>query len=60
MQRSGQLTLIKTTLTAITVYLAISLGLPPWMIKALTKIMRAFLWTGNDIVQGGKCLVTWD
>jgi hypothetical protein len=33
---------------------------PPWMYKALKKIMVAFLWTGPDMVQRGKCLVAWD
>jgi hypothetical protein len=22
--------------------------------------MKAFLWTGGDVVQGGKCLVAWN
>jgi hypothetical protein len=60
LQRSGRLTLIRTTLTGVTFYLAISLGIPKWVIKALTKIMQAFLWSASDIVQGGKCLVGWD
>jgi hypothetical protein len=57
MHRSGWLTLIKTPLTAIPVYTSINIGLPPWVIKALTKIMRAFLWMGMNTVQRGKCLV---
>jgi hypothetical protein len=36
---SGQLVPIKTTLAAIPVYISISLRLPPWLIKALVKIM---------------------
>jgi hypothetical protein len=59
LHHSGQLTLIKTTLSAVLVYTSISLGIPPWLLKALQKLMTAFLWTGTDMIQGGKCLATW-
>jgi hypothetical protein len=39
--------------------MSISIGLPPWLYKALKKVMVAFLWTGSDMVQGGECLVAW-
>jgi hypothetical protein len=45
MHHSDRLTLIKTTMAAIPVYVSTSLGLPPWVIKALIKIMTDFLWT---------------
>jgi hypothetical protein len=57
--RSGRLTLIKTTMSAITVYTSISMGLLGWLLKQFRKIMLAFLWTGTDMVQSGKCLVSW-
>jgi hypothetical protein len=60
MHRSGQLTLIKTTLSAVPVYTSISLGLPQWLLKALKKVMKAFLWIGTDVIQSGKCLYTWE
>jgi hypothetical protein len=47
------------TLSAIPIYTAISTELPPWL-KAFRKIMTAFLWTGTEVVHGGKCLVAWD
>jgi hypothetical protein len=59
LQRTGRLTLIRTTLSAIPVFTTISLELLHWVIKALVKIMQAFLWCGTDKVQGGKCLVAW-
>jgi hypothetical protein len=49
---SGRLALIRSTLSTIPVYLLISISLPPWLYKALKKIMVAFLWTGIDVVQG--------
>jgi hypothetical protein len=41
-----------------TTHLAISLGLPPWVLKALENIMKCILWSVTDSVQGGRCLVT--
>jgi hypothetical protein len=46
MNQSGCLTLIKTTLYAMSVYMEI-------------KTMKAFHWMGMDIVQGSKCLIAW-
>jgi hypothetical protein len=59
MHPSGQLTLIRMTLSSMLVYTSNSLGLPPWMHKALQKIKKALLWTWTNVVQGGKCLVAW-
>jgi hypothetical protein len=59
MNKSGRLTLIKSTISAMTIYASICIGFLPWMHKALDKIMKAFLWVGSDEVQGGKCLLAW-
>jgi hypothetical protein len=59
MNRSGWLALIRSTMTAVAIFTSISVGLPPWVHKALLKIMKAFLWSGSDVVQGDKCLVAW-
>jgi hypothetical protein len=59
LHRSGRLAQNKSTLTAVPIYTSISLGLPKWMHKVLIKIMRAFLWSGSDETQAGKCLVAW-
>jgi hypothetical protein len=59
MHRSGWLTLIKMTLAAILVYMAITFNMLPWFRKAISKIFTAFLWTGTEVAQGGKCLVAW-
>jgi hypothetical protein len=59
MHHSGRLTLIKTTLSTMSIYTFVSLGLPQWLQKALQKVMKAFLWTGNEEVRNGKCLVAW-
>jgi hypothetical protein len=59
MHHNNCLTLIKTTLAAIPVYTTISIKLPPWVINALIKIMKAFLWMGTKEVHPSKCLVAW-
>jgi hypothetical protein len=59
MNHSGHLALIKSTLSASMTHLAISLNLPPWVLKALENIMKGFLWSGIDFVLGRKCLVAW-
>jgi hypothetical protein len=59
MHRSGRLVLVKTMMSSIPVYTSISIELPPCLHKCLTKIMKAFLWSGSDEIQGGKCLVAW-
>lgn len=37
----------------------ININLLPWAIRALTKIMKAFLWSGSDVLAAGKCAVAW-
>jgi hypothetical protein len=59
LHRYGRLTLIKSTLSVIPIYTAISVALPPWFLKALRKLVTTFLWTGMNMVQVGKCLVAW-
>jgi hypothetical protein len=59
MHHSGWLTVTKMMLAATPVYTAISFQLPPWLLKAMTKIFKSFLWTGTEIVNGGKCPVAW-
>jgi hypothetical protein len=57
MNKSDHLALIKSTLSAIPIHTCLILDMPPWFIKALNKIIKAFLWTGTDVMQGGKCVV---
>jgi hypothetical protein len=58
MHRSGHLPLIKSTLATIPIYTTISQERSVWLLKAFLKIFKAFLWTGTEVVHGGKCLVT--
>jgi hypothetical protein len=57
--RAGVWPSSKSILSAKTIHMAIILKLPPWLLKLLNKIMKAFVWCGSDVVQGGKCMVAW-
>jgi hypothetical protein len=59
MNQSGHLALIKSTMSAMSVHTALSADLPPWVINAMNRIMKAFLWTSTNVVQEGKCTVVW-
>lgn len=45
--------LVKSVLTAITIYHIMLLIIPVEVLQAIDKIHRAFLWAGSDKVSGG-------
>jgi hypothetical protein len=53
------LTLVKAILTAIPMYHRLVLLCPKWVIKAIDKIHRGFLWKGRKDIKGGHCAVGW-
>jgi hypothetical protein len=46
-------------MTTMPIHTCIVVGIPPWLLKALQKLMTTFLWIDTDMVQAGKCLVAW-
>jgi hypothetical protein len=56
---SGHLTLIKTTLCAVPVYTLINVKLSGWLLKAVQKVLKSFLWSGAEVKQSGKCIIAW-
>lgn len=59
MTRAGRVVQVHFVLTGILIYVAMATDIPPWAIKAIDKIRRAFLWKGRKEVKGGHCLIAW-
>jgi hypothetical protein len=59
MNNSVRLTLVKSTLPAMPIYLTMSNKLPSGVIKQLDRIRRNFLWTGLDASLKDRNVVAW-
>ena len=59
MTRAGRVVQVQFVLTAMLIYLAMAIDLPPWAIKAIDKIRRGFVWRGRKEAKGGHCLIAW-
>ncbi|XP_039123614.1 uncharacterized protein LOC120260240 [Dioscorea cayenensis subsp. rotundata] len=55
----GRLTLVNSVLTALPTYWMSLYRLPMWVIKAIDRIRRDFLWSGPDVDHPGCRLVAW-
>ena len=60
MSTAGRAVLVKAVLTAVPVYLLIALDVPKWLLRAIDKMRRAFLWKGRRQVNGEHCPVAWE
>ena len=60
LNRGGRLELVKTTLSAVSIFAMMSLDLPVKTLEAIEKIIRSFLWAGRKEARGGHCLVAWE
>jgi hypothetical protein len=45
--------------SVVPVYTSISINLPGWLIKVIQKVLKAFLWSGSEVIQNGECIVAW-
>ena len=54
---AGRTALVKATLSAILVHMAIAPCLSPWALEQIDKRRRAFIWCGEQTISAGKCKV---
>ena len=50
----------RVVLTAVPIYVLTATDLLKWVIKAIDKKWRGFLWKGHQQANGGNCLVAWE
>ena len=55
----ARLLLVKHVLSAMHIYHLLVIVPPIWLLKAIGKLRRGFLWANDEIANGGKCLVRW-
>ena len=60
LNHAGRLVLLNSVLDGMAAHLMSALFLPARTVDALDKRRRAFLWSGQDTVNGAQCLVAWD
>jgi hypothetical protein len=59
MNRVGRAVHAQFVMAAKAIYTAIAVDLPLWVVKAIEKILRGFLWKGRQQAKGGHCLLAW-
>ena len=59
MTKLGRCLLVNSVLTATLTYILTSFDLSAWFIKRIDKLRRGFLWAGEEVAHGGKCMVSW-
>jgi hypothetical protein len=55
----ARLLLVRHVLSAMHIYQLLVIDPPVWLMKAIDKLRRGFLWDNDELAAGGKCLVKW-
>jgi hypothetical protein len=53
MSKAGRTELVKSTLAATTIHVAIAVRVSPWINQAIDRLRRSSSWTGSDSALGG-------
>jgi hypothetical protein len=56
---AGRRALVKSVLTSQVIYPLTAIDVPAEPLQAIQKIIRGFLWAGNEKATGRKCKVNW-
>lgn len=59
MTKAGRVVLVQFVLIAMLIYVLMAIKLSSWVLKAVDKIRRGFIWQGQKDAQGGHCLIAW-
>ncbi|KAJ4755660.1 RNA-directed DNA polymerase (reverse transcriptase)-related family protein [Rhynchospora pubera] len=60
LSRAGRLTLVSSVLTSVPIFFMSAFMLPSWVLKAIDKLRRTFLWGRSTGTRNGIHLLSWD
>jgi hypothetical protein len=59
MTREGRVAYVRFVMTASLIYHLMALDVESWLLRAIDKVRRDFLWVGKGDERGGHRIVSW-